>query len=61
MIAREYRTLSECIRDRCKKTGIGKVLHIAVTFKFLPIFYYNAFLLFFFYEPLHTSLCGSRE
>jgi hypothetical protein len=52
MIAREYRTLSECIRDRCKKTGIGRVLQIAVTPKFLSIFYYNAFLLFFLLRAL---------
>ena len=61
MIAREYRTLSECIRDRCEKTGIGTVLQIAVTLKFLSIFYYSVFLLLFCYEPLRTSLCGSRE
>ncbi len=25
MIAREYRALSECIRDGCKRTGAGEV------------------------------------
>jgi hypothetical protein len=33
MIACENRALSECIRDRCKRTGGGKVLWISEKFK----------------------------
>ena len=35
MIARKCRALFECIRDRCKKTGIGEVLQIAERCNFL--------------------------
>jgi hypothetical protein len=48
MIVCENRALSECIRDRCKRTGIGRVVHIAEQIEFAA----NVFLI---------SLCCSFD
>jgi len=58
MIARENRALSEWIRDRCKRTGIGKILLIAKPLRLQQTYCDNIPLLFFCYEPLSMSLRG---
>jgi hypothetical protein len=36
MIIRENRALSEWIRERCQRTGIGNMVKIAAQIKFTP-------------------------
>jgi hypothetical protein len=60
MIVRENRALSECIGDRCKRTGIGEVLRIVKQTRFSDNSLLAYPLLFFCYEPLCTSLRGFR-
>jgi hypothetical protein len=60
MISRQYRALSECIRDRCKRTGTGKVLRIAEKFNSIANLLLKIPLLFFCYEPLCIRLRRTR-
>jgi hypothetical protein len=60
MIVCENRALFECIRDRCKRTGTGTVVRIAKQTRLLDNLMLSCALLFFWYEPLCTSLRGFR-
>jgi hypothetical protein len=61
MIVCENRALFECIRDRCKRTGTDTVVRIAKQTPFLDNLLLSCALLFFWYEPLCTSLRGFRR
>ena len=61
MIVCENRALFECIRDRCKRTGTGTVVRIAKQTRLLDNLLLSCALLFFWYEPLCTSLRGFRR